>query len=265
LIFVVDTYDTLNSGVPNAIKTFKELKNNLPKVYGVRLDSGDLAYLTKKIRIMLDDAGFESAIIVVSNNLDENIISSLKQQGVKANSWGIGTKLVSCSDIKSFGIVYKLVALENSDGIMVPKIKISDNVEKISTPCLKQIYRIYDKASKKIKLDLLGLYDEDVSFDYSEESKKFLTISNQVTPWKKLYLEEEKYSIRKLLCLVVSNGKKVQKKDLSAREIRNYCQSELDTLWDEYKRITNPEIMLVCLSDKLFDIKHNLLKFQYGK
>lgn len=253
-ILLVDTFNTLKSGVPNAIKVFKDLIGQGMKLkkYGVRLDSGDFAYLTKVIRKMLDEAGLYSACIVASNDLDENLIASLKQQDAKIDTWGIGTKLITADKNPALGGVYKLVAIENENGEFVPKIKISENPEKISTPCFKQIFRIYDAKSKKIKADLLGMHDE--KFDRGND----LVIFDPNAPWKKMRLEKNSYYICKMLEPIILNGKLVYNKP-NLFEIKNYCMSQVDSLWSEYKRIINPEIMPVDLSDKLFSVKYSLI------
>jgi len=255
LILLVDTYNTLKSGVPNAIKVFKELnaQNKMPKKFGIRLDSGDFAYLTKQIRFMFNQENLHDAIIIVSNSLDENIIAALKQQDAQINSWGIGTKLLTGDGATALDGVYKLVALENKNKILEPKIKISDNPEKISTPCFKQTFRIYDKKNKKIKADLIGLHEEDFIINQD------LNIYNPVISWKKIFLEKNYYFTRKMLEAVIINGeRKISKINLN--EIKKYCMLELKSLWPEYKRIINPEVMPVCLSKKLAIIKNNLLK-----
>ena len=253
-ILLIDTYNTLKSGILNAIKVFKEMfqKGIKPKKFGVRLDSGDFAYLTKEIRKMLDNENLFDADIVVSNDLDENLISALKLQDAKINTWGIGTKLITADTNPSLGGVYKLVAIENENGVMQPKIKISENPEKISTPCFKQIFRIYENKSNKIKADLLGLYDEKFLTDND------LTIFDPNAPWKKMTFQKNSYTIRKMLTPIILNGKKVYDFP-SISKIKNYCSSQLDTLWDEYKRIVNPEIMPVDLSNDLLHVKNSLL------
>lgn len=254
-ILLVDTFNTLKSGVPNAIKIFKKLieDGRKPKKMGVRLDSGDFAYLTKKIRKMLDDEKLYDACIVVSNDLDENLISALKLQSAQINTWGIGTKLITADGNPSLGGVYKLAAIENKNGVMQPKIKISDNHEKISTPCFKQIFRIYDTKLGKIKADLLSLHDENFS------EKNDLVLFDPEVPWKKMYLKKDSYNVCKMLIPVILNGQKIYDNP-TIMQIKNYSRSQLQTLWDEYKRIVNPEIMRVDLSDKLFEIKYSLLK-----
>lgn len=250
---LVDTYDTIRSGVPNAIKVFSELRDagKMPKTYGIRLDSGDLAYLSKLARKMLDDAGFQDAMICASSDLDEYLIDSLKTQGAAINSWGVGTNLITSKDCPAFGGVYKLAAIEK-DGTFVPKIKLSDNTWKITNPGNKTILRIYDKATGKIKADLITLVGEEFSEDQP------LKLFDPVETWKKLYIEPNTYTLREILVPVFQNGQCVYESP-SVMDIRNYCKSELDTLWDETKRLINPHEVYVDLSDKLWHIKTELL------
>lgn len=255
-ILLVDTYDTLKSGVPNAITVFNELKDSGVKLknYGIRLDSGDLAYLSKKARAMFDEAGFYDAIISASNDLDEEIISSLKLQGAKVNSWGVGTNLITSKDCPSFGGVYKLAAIKNKDtGEFIPKIKLSENTEKITNPGNKTIYRIYEKENNKVIGDLVCLVDE--RFDVN----KPLMLFDPIETWKKTHLEPNSYTMREMLVPVFLNGECVYKSP-TVLELRDYCKSELDTLWDESKRLSNPHQTFVDLSYKLWHIKNELLQ-----
>ncbi|MGN1319101.1 MAG: nicotinate phosphoribosyltransferase [Lachnospirales bacterium] len=254
-ILLVDTYDTLKSGVPNAIKVFKEMKeeNKNFKNFGIRLDSGDLAYLSKKARIMLDKAGFSEAIISASNDLDENLIASLKLQGAKITSWGVGTHLITAKECPSFGGVYKLAAVENEKGEFEPKIKLSENTDKVTNPGDKKIIRIYEKNTGKIKADLICLNDEE--FD---ESKDF-TIFDPKEPWKKTTLKGGEYLLREMLEPVFINGKCVYKNE-KTMDIREYTKKELSTLWEESLRLTNPTKVYVDLSDKLYNMKIQILK-----
>ncbi|ROR25746.1 nicotinate phosphoribosyltransferase [Mobilisporobacter senegalensis] len=250
---LVDTYDTLRSGVPNAIKVFSELKEagKMPKKYGIRLDSGDLAYLSKKAKKLLDAAGFTDAIITASSDLDEYLIDSLKTQGAAINSWGVGTNLITSKDCPAFGGVYKLAAIEK-DGIFIPKIKLSENTWKITNPGNKTIYRIYDKESGKIKADLIALIDEE----FSEENS--LMIFDPIETWKKTYLRPGSYTLREILVPIFLNGECVYESP-KVMDIRAYCQKELDTLWDETRRLVNPHKVYVDLSKKLWTIKNELL------
>ena len=192
---LVDTYDTLKSGVPNAIRVFEEMRKagTLSKNYGIRMDSGDLAYLSKKARLMLDEAGFPDAVIAASNDLDEYLIESLKQQGAAITSWGVGTNLITSKDNPSFGGVYKLAAIQDKKGNFIPKIKLSENIEKVTNPGNKTFYRIYDKASGKIRADLICLADE--VFDESKDLKLF----DPNAPWKKTRLPGGSYTMREML------------------------------------------------------------------
>ncbi len=252
---LVDTYDTLKSGVPNAIRVFREMKEEGTelKKYGIRLDSGDLAYLSKEARKMLDEAGFKDAVIAASNDLDENIIESLKlQQGAKITAWGVGTHLITAKDCPSFGGVYKLAAVMKN-GKFIPKIKLSENTEKITNPGNKKIIRIYEKAHKKIKADLI-CFDDEV-FDENED----MTIFDPKEPWKKTVLKAGTYTIRELMEPLFINGRCVAKSK-PVMEIRDYCISELSTLWNEARRLVNPHNVYVDLSQKLYDVKMQMLK-----
>lgn len=253
-ILLVDTYDTLKSGVPNAIRVFREMKDAgiaLTK-YGIRLDSGDLAYLSKKARKMLDDAGFPDAIISASNDLDEFLIDSLKVQGAKITSWGVGTNLITSKDCPSFGGVYKLAAIQDGEGNFIPKIKLSENSEKVTNPGNKTIYRVYEKESGKIKADLICLVEEH--FDEQEP----LLLFDPLEPWKKTRLAGGSYTLRELLVPVFKQGKCCYTSP-KVMEIRAICQKELDTLWPETRRLINPHQVYVDLSQKLYDVKIQLL------
>ena len=254
-ILLVDTYDVLESGVPNAIRVFKEMREaGLPlKGYGIRIDSGDLAYLSKKAYQMLEAEGFGDAIISASSDLDEYLIDSLKTQGAKINSWGVGTNLITSGDWPAFGGVYKLAAAKDKeDAEFTPKIKLSENSEKVTNPGNKTIFRIYDKESSKIKADLICLVGE--TFDPSEDLKIFDPIST----WKKSILPAGSYQIREMLVPIFLNGQCVYSSP-AVMDIKAYCQQELNTLWDENRRLINPQTVYVDLSQKLFDLKHKLL------
>ncbi len=253
-ILLVDTYDTLKSGVPNAIRVFREMRAaKIPLTfYGIRLDSGDLAYLSKKARKMLDDAGFPDAVISASNDLDEYLIESLKLQGAAITSWGVGTNLITAKDNPAFGGVYKLAAVMGPEGNFIPKIKLSENTEKVTNPGNKIIYRIYEKASGKIKADLICLADEK----FSEEEP--LLLFDPMEPWKKTRLAAGTYTLRELMVPVFQKGKCCYESP-KVMDIRSYCQKELDTLWDETKRFVNPHEVYVDLSQRLYDIKIQLL------
>lgn len=253
LTLLVDTYDTLRSGVPHAIQIFNELKseNKLPKKYGIRLDSGDLAYLSKKSREMLDNAGFNDAIICASSDLDEYLIHSLKTQNAKITSWGVGTNLITSKNCPSFGGVYKLAAIKKNDEF-IPKIKISENTWKITNPGNKTIYRVYDKENGMIKADLIAL----VSEQYSTENS--LLLFDPIDTWKKTYLKPNSYILRELLKPIFISGKCIYNSP-KVIEIQKYCKQELNTLWDENKRLINPQIIYVDLSNELWHMKKHML------
>ena len=253
-LLLVDTYDVLDSGVPNAIRVFKEMKEKDPNFhgYGIRIDSGDLAYLSKRAYEMLEAAGFGDAIISASSDLDEYLITSLKSQGCKIDSWGVGTNMITSKDCPAFGGVYKLAAVQNEHGTFIPKIKLSENIEKITNPGNKTVFRIYEKANHKIKADLICLADE--LFDESKD----LTIFDPLETWKRTKLKAGTYELRELLVPVFKNGECVYSSP-SVMELRDICSKELDTLWEEHRRLINPSQMYVDLSDQLYDIKKNLL------
>lgn len=251
---LVDTYDTLKSGVPNAIRVFREYKDSGKplKKYGIRLDSGDLAYLSKKARKMLDEAGFSDASICASNDLDEYLLHDLKAQGAAINSWGVGTNLITSKDCPSFGGVYKLAAIQSEDGSFLPKIKISENTEKITNPGNKTIYRVYENETGKIKADLICFADE--TFDESQS----LLLFDPINTWKKTKLEGGTYTMRELLVPVFINGACIYQSP-TVKEIADYCKKEKETLWDETKRLFYPHRVYVDLSQKLYDVKKDLL------
>lgn len=251
---LVDTYDTLKSGVPNAIRVFAERKEaGIPLTnYGVRMDSGDLAYLSKKVRRMLDDAGFPDAVISASNDLDEYLIQSLKFQGAMITSWGVGTNLITSKDNPAFGGVYKLAAIKAPDGSFLPKIKLSENTEKVTNPGNKTIYRIYDNDTGKIRADYICLAGE--TFDTEED----LILFDPNEPWKKTRLAGGSYHMRELLVPIFQNGECVYTSP-SVMEIQAVCAKEKETIWDETKRFVNPAKIYVDLSDKLYEMKRRLL------
>ena len=249
---LVDTYNTLKSGVPNAIRAFNEvLKPMGITKCGIRLDSGDLAYLTRKARKMLDEAGWTDCKISVSNSLDEYIIRDLLRQGAQIDMFGVGERLITAKSEPVFGGVYKLAAIEEPDGTVVPKIKISENVEKITNPHHKKLYRFYAKDTGKAIADYLTVYDEVV------DDSKDMTIFDPDATWKtkKVY----NFTARELQVPVFKGGELVYKLP-SLEEIRTYCLAQVDTLWDEVKRFDNPQTYYVDLSQKLWDIKYDLLK-----
>ncbi len=247
---LVDTYNTLKSGVPNAIKVFKEvlLPRGITKC-AIRLDSGDIAYLSKKARAMLDEAGLTECKIVASNSLDEEIILALIRQGAEIDSFGVGERLITSRSTPVFGGVYKLVAVEKN-GEIIPKIKISENAAKITNPHYKRVYRLFDKENGMAIADYIALYDEKV--DGSEPIELF----DPVNTWKKKTVTD--FTVRELQVPVFLDGKCVYSSP-STSEIRDYCLKEVDSLWDEVKRFQNPHNYYVDLSKKLWDIKHELL------
>ena len=248
---LVDTYNSLQSGVPNAIRAFNEVLRPKGITHcGIRFDSGDIAYLTKKARKMLDDAGWPDCKITVSNALDERLIAGLLRQGAQIDSFGVGERLITARSEPVFGCVYKLVAVEDKDGNVVPKIKISENVGKITTPHFKKLYRFYGRDTGKAIADYLCVYDETV-----DDSDK-MTIFDPEATWKRK--EVYHFEARELLVPIYQKGKLVYKRP-SIEEIKKYCAEQVDTLWDEVKRFDNPHNYYVDLSQKLYDIKTELL------
>ena len=250
---LVDTYNVLKSGVPNAIRVFNEVV--LPKGFrpkSIRLDSGDLAYLSKKARKMLDDAGFPDAVIAASNDLDEYLIHDLKMQGAAITSWGVGTNLITSKDCPSFGGVYKLAAIQNAEGQFIPKIKISENTEKITNPGNKTIYRIYDKETHMLRADLICFVDEVY------DPEKDLLLFDPNATWKKTLLKGGTYTMKELLQPIFIHGE-CKYESPSVKEIAAFCKEEKATLWDETKRLFNPHKVYVDLSQKLYDTKTELL------
>ena len=254
-ILLADTYDTLGSGVPNAIRVFQEMRDaGIPLTfYGIRLDSGDLAYISKKARKMLDDAGFPDAVISASNDLDEYLIDSLKIQGAAITSWGVGTNLITSKDCPSFGGVYKLAAImDRHTGKFIPKIKLSENTEKVTNPGNKTIQRIYDKETGKIIADLICLVDEE--FD----EKNSLLLFDPIETWKKTHLAPGTYTMRELLVPIFKNGECVYESP-KVMDIQKYCKKELATLWEESLRLEYPHRTHVDLSMPLWKMKNELL------
>lgn len=251
-ILLVDTYNTLKSGVPNAIRAFKEVL--LPKgitSFGIRLDSGDISYLSKRARKMLDDAGLKECKIVASNSLDEHLIGDLMMQGAEIDVFGVGERLITSSSTPVFGGVYKLVAVEDDSGKIIPKIKVSENVSKITNPHFKKVYRYYDNESKKALADELCIYNETVSENLPR------TIFDPNAVWKTKTLTD--FTVRELLVPIFKNGKCIY--DLpKLDEIQSYCLQQIDLLWDEVKRFENPHTYYVDLSEKLWKIKQQLLE-----
>ena len=249
-LLLVDTYDTIRQGIPNAITVFKELRAKGHEPLGIRIDSGDLAYLSKKARAMLDEAGFPNATITASSDLDEEVIFDLRAQGAKIDTWGVGTRLITSQNAPSLGGVYKLSALEKN-GKMIPKIKLSENKGKITNPGYKKVLRIYDKAKHKALADLICLDEEQ----YDET--KPLTIFDPVDTWKKLRLTN--YTLRELLVPVFVRGKQVYHSPC-LQDICAYAKQEMQTLWEEYKRLTKPHLYKVDLSEQLYELKQALIE-----
>lgn len=254
---LIDTYDVLKSGVPNAIRVFKEVL--IPKgikSFGVRLDSGDITYLTRKIRKMLDDAGLAQCKIVVSNSLDEFIIRDIIHQGAEVDAFGVGERLITAKSDPVFGSVYKLVAKETNDGSIIPKIKISENAEKITNPHFKKLYRIFDKDSNEAVADMICIHDETV------DDTKPLEIFDPDNTWKRKTLTN--FYVKQLLVPVFKDGNCVYDVP-SISEVREYCADRVAHLWEEVKRFENPHKYYVDLSEKLWNIKMKLLEERRGK
>ena len=248
---LVDTYNTLKSGIPNAIKVFDEVLKPLGKrPRGIRIDSGDIAYLSRKARKMLDEAGYPDCSIVASNSLDEYIIRDMLMQGARVDSFGVGERLITSSSSPMLGGVYKLCGVQK-DGKIIPKIKLSENVAKITTPGNKRVYRLYDKDSGKAIADLITLVDETV-----DDTKPYELFDPDYT-WKRKTVTD--YVARELLEPVFDKGKCVFNRK-STKEIREYCKQQVETLWDEVTRFENPHNYYVDLSQPLWDLKHELLR-----
>ena len=249
---LVDTYNTLQSGLPNAIRAFNEVLKPLGITKcGIRMDSGDMAYLSRKARKMLDEAGWTECQISVSNALDEYLIENLLHQGAKIDMFGVGERLITAKSEPVFGGVYKLVAVEKDDGTIVPKIKISENIGKITNPHFKKLYRFYGNDTGKAIADYMCLYDETV--DDSGEMEIF----DPEATWKTKTVYN--FTARQLLVPIFKGGQLVyQCPDL--QQVRKYCLEQVDTLWDEVKRFDNPHTYYVDLSQKLWDIKNDLLR-----
>ena len=249
---LVDTYNTLKSGVPDAIRVFNEvLKPRGLTKCGIRLDSGDMTYLTKKARKMLDDAGWQSCKISVSNSLDEYLIQDLINQGACIDMFGVGERLITAKSEPVFGGVYKLTAVEDENGNIIPKIKISENVGKITNPHFKKLYRFFGNDTGKAIADYLCVHDEVV------DDSKDLEIFDPSATWKRKTVYD--FTAKELLVPIFKNGELVYELP-SLNEIQKYCAQQIDTLWDEVKRFDNPHTYYVDLSQKLWDIKYDLLK-----
>ncbi|NLY03962.1 MAG: nicotinate phosphoribosyltransferase, partial [Campylobacter sp.] len=248
-LLLVDTYDVLTSGVPNAITVFKELRESGHKPLGVRIDSGDIEYLSKETRKMLDKAGFENVKITASSDLDEYTIEHLKQSGAKVDSWGVGTKLITSDDNPSLGGVYKLSGIEKN-GQIEPKIKISNDPRKINNPGFKQIHRFYDKDTNKALADLISVDGE------SFENLDSIEIFHPLYTYKSKKLTN--FYTRELLKPLFIEGKFVGKKK-SVKEIAEFAKKEKESMWDEYIRNIKPQTYKVDLSRELWEIRENLL------
>jgi len=251
-ILLIDTYNVLKSGIVNAIKVFNEVL--IPKGYrpkGIRIDSGDITYLSNKLRKILDENGFEDCKIMVSNSLDEYIIRDTIIQGAKIDMFGVGERLITSKSEPVFGGVYKLVAVENENGEIVPKIKVSENVEKITIPHFKKVYRFYSNETGKAMADLISLYDEEI-----DDSKPY-TLFDPIHTWKQK--EVSNFTAINILKPVFEKGKLVYPRK-KASDIREYCLAQIDTLWDEVKRFENPHKYYVDLTQNLWQVKNDLLK-----
>lgn len=248
-MLLVDTYDTLRSGVPNAITVFHELRAKGYEPVGIRLDSGDLTYLSRTARKMLDDAGFPKTKIFASGDLDEDVIWNLIGQGAQIDVWGVGTRLITSQDNPALGGVYKLAA-EEIDGVLNPRIKISENPQKITNPGLKALYRIYDGQTKKALADLIALEEE--KYDATQPLRLF----DPENTWKTMTVTD--YILRPLLVPVFSSGELVYHSP-SLLEIQAYAAGEMDSFWGEYRRLQSPHRYKVDLSQSLYDLKQKLL------
>ena len=254
-ILLVDTYNVIKSGIPNAIKAYENVLKPLGKrLKGIRIDSGDITYLTKKVRKMLDAAGLTDCTIFISNSLDEYIIRDILLQGASIDSFGVGERLITSKSEPVFGGVYKLVATEK-DGKYVPKIKLSENDEKITTPGYKKVYRLFSNETGNMIADLIALYDEE--FDFT----KPITLFDPVYTWKKKTFEN--YRVEEILKPIYEKGKLVYKTP-TVMESKKYCAEQVGRLWDEVKRFENPQTYYVDLSQKLWDVKHSLLSAGSG-
>ena len=250
-VLLVDTFDVLKSGIPNAIKVFDEyLKPKGFRPAGIRIDSGDITYLSKRARKMLDDAGYEDCKIMASNSLDEYIIRDTINQGAKLDTFGVGERLITSKSEPVFGGVYKLVAVEK-DGKLLPKIKKSENVTKITTPAFKKLYRLFSNETGKAIADVITLFDENI------DDTKDYTIFDPEHTWKKKSITN--FTAKELLVKIYDKGKRVYESP-SLHEIREYCARQIDTLWDEVLRFENPHKYYVDLSKKLWQVKNDLLE-----
>ena len=254
---LVDTYNVLESGVPNAIKVFNEiLKPRGITRCGIRIDSGDITYLTQKVRKMLDDAGWNECKIIISNSLDEYLIRELIRQGACVDAFGVGERLITAKSDPVFGGVYKLCAVERADGTIIPKIKISENVGKITTPHFKKIYRLRGRDTGKAEADLICVHDEVV------DDTQPIELFDPEHTWKRKILEN--YTATELLVPIFQGGKQVYQLP-TLEEIRQHCKEEIEGMWEEVRRFNNPHNYYVDLSQKLWDIKQEMLRSRRGK
>ena len=256
LVLLVDTYDTLKQGVPNAIQVFKEVKERrggtMPKGYGIRLDSGDLAYLSQEAHQMMAEAGFPDATIFASNDLDEYTIADLKSQGSAISAWGVGTKLITADGTSALGGVYKLAGQWKTDGSFVPTMKFSDNVEKVTNPGRKKVLRLINRRNRKLIGDLVCLLDETI------DTTKPYTFQNAMYPWKRTHLAADSFDVVELLVPIFENGELVYNVP-SLPEIVSYANEQIKLLWPEYFRLNRPPIVKVNISQKLHELKQQLL------
>ena len=251
-VLLVDTYNTLKSGIPDAIRAFNDVLKPLGiKECGIRLDSGDMAYLTRKARKMLDEAGWESCKISVSNSLDEYLIQDLLRQGAQIDLFGVGERLITARSEPVFGGVYKLAAVEDDQGNIIPKIKISENAAKITNPHFKRVYRLFENSTGKAIADLICVHDEVI------DPSQPLELFDPEATWKRKTITD--FTVRELLVPIFLGGRLVYQQP-GIEEMRTWCAGQIDTLWDEVKRFENPHNYYVDLSQKLWDIKQSLLK-----
>ena len=247
-VLLIDTYNVLKSGLPTAIRVFKEQK---PAKMGVRMDSGDLTYLSKQARKVLDEAGLQDCKIVASNAFDEYLIQDVISQGACIDSFGVGERLITARSEAVFGGVYKLAALESPDGTISPKIKISENVSKITNPGFKKVYRYFDRATGKAMADLIALYDEEIS------GSEPITLFDPVAPWKKKTLKE--YTVKELQVPIFEKGTCVYESP-DIKEIQKYCKEQVETLYEEVLRFENPHTYYVDLTEKLWNLRKNMIE-----
>lgn len=251
-VFLVDTYNVLKSGVPNAIRVANEVLAPMGiRPMGIRLDSGDIAYLSIKARELLDAAGYPDMQVMASNSLDEYLVRDLLVQGARIDSFGIGERLITSKSEPVFGGVYKLAAVENERGDILPKIKVSENVEKITTPHFKKVWRLFDNETGKALGDVLCVHDEAI-----DESKPY-TLFHPIHTWKKKVVTN--YSAKPLLVQLFDKGRKVYESP-DIEQIRDYCAQQMETLWQQVTRFENPQTYYVDLSQELWDVKHKLLE-----